>query len=176
MQVCANAVGLGWVVSRGCLPSQRAWLAVCDMRSGRAPAVAYVRREGTVLARALYIRRVRMITEHGPARQGHFCVPLWLLNFASASAFCERCNLSCNEVCVLLSGPKGAMKGVLQTISQTWSSWIASWIAFGVGQSSSASAMCNCGDQLFIQACAVLHVQEMQCTKVLTAGEWLMVL
>jgi len=48
MQVCANAVGLGWVVSRGYLPGQCAWLAVCDMRSGRVPIVAYVRREGNV--------------------------------------------------------------------------------------------------------------------------------
>lgn len=50
--------------------------------------------------------------EQGPACQGHFCVLLWPLCFASAFAFCERCNLSCNEVCVLLSGPKRAMKGV----------------------------------------------------------------
>jgi hypothetical protein len=81
--LCQRAVGLGWVVT-GCLPSQRAWLAVRDMRSGRAPAIAHLRREGHILSRALYCKARACVHSAGP------CPPRALLCAVLAAMHCQR--------------------------------------------------------------------------------------
>jgi hypothetical protein len=55
MQVCANRLWVWAGRLRGCLPSQRAWLAVCHKRSGHVPAVANL--YGCISSRASYKAR-----------------------------------------------------------------------------------------------------------------------